>query len=144
MTLRAIRLAPWLVGSKAILGNKRGCQQPRFLQTESIMYTSVASVGANNTVEYMAKAPGTVRPGKTQDDGRQLREAFDAFAGEVFFGQMLKSMRKTLGKPPYFHGGRAEEVFQQQLDQVLAEKLSKASAEKFTGPMFELFTLPRT
>ena len=112
------------------------------------MYTSVASVGANNAVGRVVggtpAAPVEKTPTeKTLTEGRQLREAFDAFVGEVFFGQMLKSMRKTLGKPPYFHGGRAEEVFQQQLDQVLAEKLSKASAEKFTGPMFELFTLPR-
>jgi len=107
------------------------------------MYTSVASVGANNAAGCVAKPAATARPENTKGDGQQLREAFDAFVGEVFFGQMLKSMRKTLGKPPYFHGGRAEEVFQQQLDQVLAEKLSKASAEKFTGPMFELFTLPR-
>jgi len=73
----------------------------------------------------------------------QLRKAFDSFVGEALFGQMLKGMRKTLGKPAYFYGGRAEEVFQQQLDQVLAEKLSHASAERLTGPMFELFTLER-
>ena len=63
--------------------------------------------------------------------------------GETFFGQMLKSMRKTVGKPAYFHGGRAEEIFTQQLDQVLAEKLSEASADKLSGPMYELFTLGR-
>jgi len=113
------------------------------------MYTSVASVAAYSAAGCAAKAaavarPESTKPENTKDEGRQLREAFDAFVGEVFFGQMLKSMRKTLGKPPYFHGGRAEEVFQQQLDQVLAEKLSKASAGNFTGPMFELFTLPRS
>ncbi|HUY91233.1 MAG TPA: rod-binding protein [Pirellulales bacterium] len=70
-----------------------------------------------------------------------LREAFDDFVGETFYGQMLGAMRKTLGKPAYFHGGRAEEVFQGQLDQILAERLSEASASQFTGPMFELFHL---
>lgn len=72
-----------------------------------------------------------------------LRETFQQFVGETLFGQMLKSMRKTLRKPAYFHGGRAEEIFQQQLDQVLAEKMSKASADKLASPMFELFTLKR-
>ena len=79
------------------------------------------------------------------DDQRssEFREVFDQFVGEVFFGQTLKAMRRTVGKPAYFHGGRAEEIFQQQLDQVLAEKLSEASAESFSGPMFELMSLPR-
>ncbi len=71
----------------------------------------------------------------------ELRETFDQFLGEVFFGQMLKAMRKTVGKPAYFHGGRAEEIFTQQLDQVLAEKLAETSASSFSGPMFELFQM---
>jgi len=73
----------------------------------------------------------------------ELRKAFDTFVGETFFGQLLQSMRKTVGKPAYFNGGRAEEIFQQQLDQVLAKKVSESSADKFSGPMFELFTLQR-
>jgi len=74
----------------------------------------------------------------------ELREKFDAFVGETFFGQMLKAMRKTVGKPAYFHGGRGEEVFQGQLDQMLAEQMTKAGASQFTGPMFELFNLSRS
>ena len=108
------------------------------------MYTSAINAGRNNASACAAAPAGAARPDKAGSHDRQLREAFDAFVGEVFFGQMLKSMRKTLGKPPYFHGGRAEEVFQQQLDQVLAEKLAQTSADKFTGPMFELFTLSRS
>jgi len=72
-----------------------------------------------------------------------VREAFQSFVGQTLFGQLLKAMRKTMGKPAYFHGGRAEEIFQNQLDQVLAEKISQASADKFSGPMFELFALNR-
>lgn len=72
------------------------------------------------------------------------REAFDNFVGEVFYGQLLKAMRSTQGKPAYFHGGRAEEVFQQQFDQVLTEELTKSGADQFTGPMFELFSARRS
>ena len=61
--------------------------------------------------------------------------------GEMIFGQILKSMRKTVGKPAYFHGGQAEEIFTQQLDQVLAQKISEASAEKFLEPLYELWSL---
>jgi flagellar protein FlgJ len=87
-------------------------------------------------------APPTAPPPPRQVSPK-LRETFDQFVGETFYGQMLSSMRKTLGKPAYFHGGRAEEIFQGQLDQVLGEQLAKASAESFTGPMFELFSLQR-
>lgn len=73
----------------------------------------------------------------------EAREVFDQFVGETFFGQMLSAMRKTQGKPAYFHGGRAEEVFQGQLDQVLGEHLSQATAGSFSGPMYDLFALSR-
>jgi flagellar protein FlgJ len=76
------------------------------------------------------------------NDGK-LREVFDDFVGQTFYGQLLSSMRSTLDKPAYFHGGRAEEAFQAQLDQVLAEKMADASAEQFTGPMFDLFSMNR-
>jgi len=77
-------------------------------------------------------------------DDPQLRETFDSFVGETFFSQMLGAMRKTQGKPAYFHGGQAEEIFQGQLDQMLAEKLAASSASQFTGPMFELFNVTRS
>lgn len=93
-----------------------------------------------------ARQPAAPSP-DSKDDGKEdgeLRKAFNSFVGQVFFGQMLKAMRKTVGKPAYFHGGRAEEIFQQQLDQVLGEKLSEVSGEKFSEPMFELFQLGRS
>lgn len=73
----------------------------------------------------------------------ELKEAFSSFVGNTFYSQMLSSMRSTVDKPAYFHGGRAEEIFQGQMDQILAEDLTKASADQFTGPMFELFMLGR-
>ncbi len=79
--------------------------------------------------------------GEEGDD--EFRRTFQQFVGQTLFGQMLKAMRSTVGKPAYFHGGRAEEIFSQQLDQVLAEKLAKASGEQFSQPMFDLFSLNR-
>jgi hypothetical protein len=73
----------------------------------------------------------------------RLREVFDDFVGQTFYGQMLASLRNTVQEPAYFHGGQAEEIFQSQLDRVLAEKLSDASAHQFTQPMFDLFTMWR-
>jgi len=73
----------------------------------------------------------------------QTREAFSDFVGQTFFTQLLTEMRKTVDKPAYFHGGQAEEIFQGQMDQLLAERLSEATADSFAGPMFELFMLRR-
>ena len=87
-------------------------------------------------------APGPKPPDVAGKDA-EVREAFQSFVGQTLFGQMLKAMRRTVDKPAYFHGGRAEEIFTEQLDQLLAEKISDASAEKFSGPMFELFALQR-
>lgn len=90
----------------------------------------------------LPQLPSAPDPANQADDGK-LKEAFTDFVGQTFFGQMLAAMRKTVGKPAYFYGGRAEEIFQGQLDQVLSEKLSEASAESFAEPMYELFSLPR-
>ncbi len=79
---------------------------------------------------------------KLATDGK-LRDAFDTFVGETFYGNLTSAMRKTVEKPAYFHGGRAEEAFQGQLDQLLVSRMADASADQFTGPMFELFNLNR-
>jgi Rod binding protein len=67
----------------------------------------------------------------------ELRQKFTEFVGQAFYGQMFKAMRSTVGKPAYFNGGRAEEVFQGQLDQTMTEQLTKSTASKFAEPMFD-------
>lgn len=99
-----------------------------------------AMAGKASVDGLFAKAKATDK----KDAGKsELRTAFDSFVGEVFFGQMMESMRKTVGKPAYMHGGRGEEVFQKQLDQMFSQEMTKASASQFTGPMFELFSMNR-
>ena len=78
------------------------------------------------------------------EDQLTERQAFDRFIGTTFYGQMLAAMQKTVGKPAYFHGGQAEEMFRSQLNQVLAEKLAESTPDQFSGPMFELFSLNRS
>lgn len=101
--------------------------------------SSVASKIPTSTVT----SPMSPKPPDAQAKDHALRATFEDFVGQTLFGEMLKSMRKTQHKPAYFHGGRGEEIFQQQLDQVLAEKLSHASADKLARPMYELFTMSR-
>ncbi len=69
---------------------------------------------------------------------QEIKKAFTRFVGTTLFSQTLAAMRKTQDPPAYFHGGRAEEVFQQQYDQHLAEHLTEATASQIADPMFEL------
>jgi len=87
--------------------------------------------------------PTSVSNQPTPPQQPELQEKFTEFVGQTLFGSMLASMRKTVGKPAYLHGGRTEEVFQQQLDQKLVEELTDASADSIADPMFELFNLQR-
>ncbi|MEM9659517.1 MAG: rod-binding protein [Planctomycetota bacterium] len=72
------------------------------------------------------------------ESARELQDVYREFVGKTFFGQLLKSMRTTVGKPAYFHGGQTEEVFRSQLDQTLAEEMTNASADKIADPMFRI------
>jgi hypothetical protein len=93
----------------------------------------------------LAPEPATPKPPPVAGgDDKELRKWFDAFVGETFYGQMLQAMRKTVGEAAYFNGGRAEEIFQGQLDQLLAERLTQANAGNFTDSMFKLFTSQRS
>jgi Rod binding domain-containing protein len=101
------------------------------------------SAASNRTV---ASVPDGLKAGDAVKDAAEqnLREAFQAFVGETLFSQMLKAARKTQNKPAYFHGGRAEEMFQQQLDQVLAEKIADSEGGRYCDAMYELFTMNRS
>ncbi len=91
----------------------------------------------NNAAQTLSETP------QDADSNEELREVFDQFVGQTFYGQLFKAMRQTVDKPAYFHGGKGEEVFQQQLDQVLGEKMTEATSGQFTGAMFQLFDLGR-
>ena len=70
------------------------------------------------------------------DDARELQKAFQDFVGKSFYGEMLKSMRSTVGEPAYFHGGNAEKIFQQQLDHQLGDEMSRSNAGDLAAAMF--------
>jgi Rod binding domain-containing protein len=80
--------------------------------------------------------PSAISAEQRVKDAEKVQETFRTFVGESFFGQMIKAMRTTQGKPAYFHGGQAEEVFRGQLDQALAQEMTEASADRIADPMF--------
>ena len=70
------------------------------------------------------------------DAARELQGAFQDFVGKSFYGEMLKSMRSTVGEPAYFHGGNAEKIFQQQLDHQIGDEMSKSNGGELSAAMF--------
>lgn len=86
---------------------------------------------------------GLLSEGSIGEGDDKVKEAFQDFVGQTFFGQMISSMRSTQGENAYFNGGRAEKIFQGQLDQVLSKELSDSSASQFADPMYKLFQLHR-
>jgi hypothetical protein len=102
----------------------------------------ISAIG-NPSLLASTPPPAPQAAGKEPDD-RQARQAFDQFIGQTFYGQMIASMRQTVGKPAYFHGGQAEEVFRKQLDDTLAEEMTRRTAGDFSGPMYELMMLQRS
>ena len=99
------------------------------------------SPGLPNSSGQSGKIPGSLSDPDASSP--ELREAFTDFVGQTLFGSMLASMRKTVGKPAYMHGGQTEEVFQQQMDQYIVEDLTESSADTIAGPMFDLFNMQR-
>ena len=70
------------------------------------------------------------------DAARELQGAFQDFVGKSFYGEMLKSMRSTVGEPAYFHGGNAEKIFQQQLDHQIGDEMSNSNGGELSAAMF--------
>jgi hypothetical protein len=62
----------------------------------------------------------------------QLRDAAGQIVGSTFYGTLLRIQRESNLKGPYGHGGRGEEVFRAQLDQILAEQAGRARAFDLT------------
>ena len=77
------------------------------------------------------------------DNEKQFREVLHQFIGQTLFGQMLKSMRSTQEKNPYFHGGQSEEIYQSLLDMELTDQLTKSSSRTISEPMYKLMKAPK-
>lgn len=56
----------------------------------------------------------------------RLSEAADRIVGSIFYGTLLKALRSSSLGGEYGHGGRGEDIFQAQLDQVFAEEAGRS------------------
>lgn len=66
----------------------------------------------------------------------RLRQTADRVVGTVFFGDVLKSMRESCLRSSFGHGGRGEEAFQAQLDQIWAEEAGRAKSFDIGGAIY--------
>ena len=107
------------------------------------MLSPTTSISPVNTAVSPDKVPGAPDAAQSKNDD-EFRRVFHQFVGTTLYGQMLKSMRATQEKNPYFHGGRAEEIFQSQLDEKLVDQLTEASSRTVSDPMFKLMTINRS
>ena len=92
-----------------------------------------------------ASATTATAPVQTKDRARdkaEFKEKLAEVLGTTMYGMMFKAMRKSMEDTPYFNGGRAEQIFGQQLDQILAEKMGRRDASKFSS-LSALGNLPR-
>jgi len=106
-------------------------------QLSSYLPAGAPPAASPSSLQTLQNEAGQAAPA---DDAR-LKEVFHQFVGETFFHQLIKSMRSTLGKPAYFHGGQAEEIFQSQLDQHLVSDLANNAGLQFSEDLYDLFRL---
>jgi len=109
----------------------------------TIEVAGMAGTGIGTEMRALYRGPQTL----DQSGGKgspELHKAFTDFVGQTFFGELLKQMRATVGKPAYMHGGMGEDIFQSQLDQVLVERITDSSAATFSDPMYRLMMAPRS
>jgi hypothetical protein len=74
---------------------------------------------------------------------KKFRELLHQFIGQTLFGQMLKAMRATQEKNPYFHGGQSEEIYQSLLDMELTDQMTQSTSKTLSEPMYKLMRAPR-
>jgi Rod binding domain-containing protein len=68
-----------------------------------------------------------------------LKSTFQDFVAGTFYQEMMKSVRKMHGKAAYMHGGQAEDMFQNQLDQHVSQDLAHTNGNQFADSLYQAF-----
>ena len=96
---------------------------------------------SDGTTATRLDSPQTETPAAAND--KQFRDLLHQFIGQTLFGQMLKSMRATQEKNPFFHGGQAEEIYQSLLDMELTDQMTQSTSKTLSEPMYKLMKAPK-
>lgn len=95
-----------------------------------------------SSVSALSSASSASRPGVPGSAGQAddpLQKTFQEAIAGLFFGELMKSLRSTVGEPAYLHGGQAERMFQAQMDQYLVEDLAEQSGAGLVGDLYRQF-----
>jgi len=96
------------------------------------------NINQSSLLTPAAQAPTQLQ--QPQQESSELKEAFQKFVAGTFYKEMFKALRSGQGKPAYFHGGQAEEMFQSQLDQQISEDLATGQGSAFSDTLFSSFS----
>ena len=96
--------------------------------------------GANRFQPDLMQEAGLGSARQPSAEELEVRETFQQAVAGTFFKQMLKALRSTQGKPAYFHGGQAEEIFRNQMDETISEDMARRHGEQFAGPLFAAYS----
>jgi Rod binding domain-containing protein len=118
---------------------------PAMLQKDAAVDVYQRSDGTTATRFDLADKPVESVSAESATDAhdKQFRELLHQFIGQTLFGQMLKSMRATQEKNPFFHGGQSEEIYQSMLDMELTDQMTKATSKTLSEPMYKLMKAPK-
>lgn len=97
-----------------------------------------ANVQQSSLLTPAGQAPSELQ--QPAQSSQELKESFQKFVAGTFYKQMFKALRSAQGKPAYFHGGQAEEMFQSQLDQQISEDLATRDGNAFSDKLFSAFS----
>ncbi|QDU59541.1 Rod binding protein [Planctomycetes bacterium Pan216] len=92
---------------------------------------------AAKLLPHLSEAP-SFDPTEASSNG-ELREKFQEFVAGTFYKRLLTAMRDTVTETKLIHGGRAEEIFREQLDGILVERMATARGGDLSAAMFENF-----
>jgi Rod binding domain-containing protein len=98
----------------------------------SALHTAAINPQENTATRMLAQ---TLDHGPKGD----LKSTFQDFVAGTFYQEMMKCVRKMHGKPAYLHGGQAEDIFQNQMDQQVSQDLAHKRGDQFADSLFQAF-----
>ncbi|QDU79138.1 hypothetical protein Pla110_08430 [Polystyrenella longa] len=87
----------------------------------------------------VGEKPALGMAAKQAESVEEMKTVFQEFVAGTFYSTMLKSMHAMHDKPAFMHGGQAEEMFQNQLDQHITRDLAAEHGEDLVAPLLPAF-----
>ena len=110
------------------------------------MTSAISSIGSMSRPSFSSgknattATSGNQTPRATPNEKElEVKEKFQDFVAGTFYGTMMKSLRTSLKKTPYMHGGQAEDIFQSQLDNHFSDALAKSHGGRFADGLYQSY-----